>query len=280
LDKSINSLLGIVEGISVDSVINGAEIQYLNLWLDDHQEFRNRHPYQELLPVVQSAVHDGVLSSEEKDDIVWLCEKMRSTQYFSEATADLQRLHALLGGVASDGVISERELRGLSDWLSEHEHLKKCWPYEEVASLITGVLADKKITDVEHELLKEFFGEFVPILDDRTITSPKLVVKGALVGLCAVCPDITFSEKIFCFTGTSSKYTRAEFSNVIRNLGGEVANSVSTNLDYLIIGADGNPCWAFACYGRKVEKAIELRRAGAQLLLVHENDFHDAVSDM
>ena len=57
-------------------------------------------------------------------------------------------------------------------------------------------------------------------------------------------------------------------------------NSVSAKLDYLIIGADGNPCWAYACYGRKVEKAVDLRKTGSRLLLVHENDFHDAVADI
>ena len=70
-----------------------------------------------------------------------------------------------------------------------------------------------------------------------------------------------------------------EFSKLIKQLGGEVMNSVSAKLDYLIIGADANPCWAYTCYGRKVEKAVELRKSGARLILVHENDFHDAVAD-
>jgi len=33
LEKSINSLLGIIEGISVDSLINRTEVEFLNLWL-------------------------------------------------------------------------------------------------------------------------------------------------------------------------------------------------------------------------------------------------------
>lgn len=37
----------------------------------------------------------------------------------------------------------------------------------------------------------------------------------------------------------------------------------------------GNPCWAYACYGRKIEKAMELRKKGAQILIVHEADFLD-----
>jgi NAD-dependent DNA ligase len=279
LDKSINSLLGIIEGISVDSIINRTEAEFLSLWLKEHQEVKDRHPYNELLPVVESAISDGVLTVEEKQDILWLCERLRSTEFFDEITADIQRLHAVLGGIAADGAITEAELKGLSDWLSDHEHLRTCWPYEEVGSLITGVLSDKRIDSTEQKFLKEFFTEFVSILDSRTIVRPKLSVNGSVVGLCAVCPEIMFEDRTFCFTGTSYKYTRSEFSKLIKQLGGEVVNSVSGKLDYLIIGADGNPCWAYACYGRKVEKAVELRKTGSRLLLVHENDFHDAVAD-
>lgn len=280
LEKSINSLLGIIEGISVDSVINKAEVQFLTLWLDEHQELKNRHPYNELLPVVEHAIADVILTSEEKQDILWLCERLRSTEFFNETTADIQRLHAILGGIAADGAITETELHGLSDWLSEREHLATCWPYEEVGSLITHVLSDKKIDGAEQTLLKDFFTEFTSILDNRTIVSPSLTIDGRVAGLCAVCPAIEFPNRRFCFTGTSYKYTRVEFSTLIQQLGGEVVNSVSAGLDYLIIGADGNPCWAYACYGRKVERAVDLRKSGSRLLLIHENDIHDAVADL
>ena len=56
-------------------------------------------------------------------------------------------------------------------------------------------------------------------------------------------------------------------------------NSVSKKTNYLIVGDDGNPCWAYACYGRKVEKAINLRKEGAQIIIVHENDFWDEVEE-
>lgn len=51
-------------------------------------------------------------------------------------------------------------------------------------------------------------------------------------------------------------------------------------VNYLIVGAEGNPCWKFSCYGRKVEKAVELRKEGSRLLIIHELDFHDAVADL
>jgi hypothetical protein len=279
LEKSVNSLLGIVEGIVIDSSINSSEVSFLNLWLSEHADVQDRHPYTELIPVVQAAVEDGVLTQDEHDDIVWLCEKLRSTEFFDKTTADLQRLHAILGGIVADGVVSEAELRGLSAWLQEHEHLRTCWPYDEVDSLITGVLKDQKIDDEEHALLKEFFSEFTALMDDRTINSPVVSEGGSVVGLCAVCPEIEFTGSMFCFTGGSTRYTRATLAATVQRLGGEVTPNLNKQVRYLIIGADGNPCWAYACYGRKVEKAIELRRQGVRVLIVHENDFHDAVAD-
>jgi NAD-dependent DNA ligase len=247
--------------------------------LEEHRELRCAHPFNELVPVVHRALADGVLSADEKEDLLWLCERLRSTSYFDVATADVQRLHAILGGIAADRVIAEAELRGLASWLAAHEHLRTCWPYDEVDSLITGVLADQRIDPSEHDLLMSFFTEFVAICDDRTITNPQVASDSTVGGLCAVSPEIHFGGSTFCFTGASHKFTRSEFGKIVAELGGRVVPSVIKDLDYLVIGADGNPCWAYACYGRKVEKAVLLRKDGAHLMLVHENDFHDAVAD-
>lgn len=231
------------------------------------------------MPIIRAAIGDGILSSEERDDILWLCERLSSSEFYDRTTADLQRLHGIVGGIIADGVVTEDELRGLSEWLDDHEHLRTCWPYDEISSLITVVMADKKIDEQEQKMLKEFFSEFVQILDDRTIVSPSITEGAVLVGLCAVCPEIRFEGQKFCFTGSSNRSTRAELSALVKRLGGDVVGSLSNTVSYLVIGAEGNPCWAYACYGRKVEKAVALRKAGSRLVLIHENDFHDAVAD-
>lgn len=279
LEKSINSLIGIVEGIAIDQAVNAREIQFLNDWLAEHAEVANLHPYNELIPVLNTALADDVLTADERDDILWLCNKLRSTEFFDKVTADLQRLHAILGAILADGVITEDELVGLSAWLAEHDHLQRCWPYDEIHSLVVSVMADKKIDDQEQKMLRGFFSEFIAFLDDRTITAPPVEIDGNIVGLCAVCPDITLPGGVFCFTGASSRYTRNQLADVVRQAGGEFVDTVSKKVHYLIIGADGNPCWAYACYGRKVEKAVKMRKEGSRILIVHEHDFHDAVAD-
>lgn len=280
-EKSVNSLLGLLEGIAIDGKVTSGEIAILRLWIADHADVAERHPYRELIPPLAAAVSDGILAPEEREDLTWLCERLCSTAFFDMVTADLQRLHAVVGAIAADGQISTEELRGLSAWLSEHEHLKTCWPYDEIESLTTKVLSDGRIDADEHILLLHFFTEFLAVLDERTIVRP-VVFDGpekTIGALCSVAPAVTFPGSTFCFTGSSSKYKRSDFEFTVRKFGGEPIPNVTNKLNYLVIGAEGNPCWAFACYGRKVEKAAELRRKGVKVVILHENDFHDAVLD-
>jgi|688.fasta_scaffold116758_5 hypothetical protein len=278
-ERATNSLAGLLKGISIDQQINFTEIQFLHQWITEHSPFANYFPFTELLPKVIAAVADGVMTTDERHDVLWLCDRLRDGNYYDQVTANLQQLHGIVGGIASDRKINEAELRGLSNWLDEHDHLRTLWPYDEIESLVTGVLADKKISDEEHALLQEFFEQFTPLFDDRTIADPLIEKNGTLVGLCAVCPDIFFESSTFCFTGSSHRYTRAALEAQVSELGGRVSNLVTKKLRYLVIGGAGNPCWSYACYGRKVEQAVQLRKAGHSLLIIHENDFHDAVAD-
>jgi hypothetical protein len=53
--------------------------------------------------------------------------------------------------------------------------------------------------------------------------------------------------------------------------------NVNQKTNYLLVGSDGNPCWAFSCYGRKVEKAVEMRKEGYSIQIINENDFWKVV---
>ena len=73
--------------------------------------------------------------------------------------------------------------------------------------------------------------------------------------------------------------SRSKMQKTISSLGGIPVNTISRNTDYLIVGDHGNQAWAFSCYGRKVEKAIELRKGGHTIILIHEFDFNDILED-
>ena len=125
-----------------------------------------------------------------------------------------------------------------------------------------------------------YFNEFVNLTDAELTSKIKYEIADVTIsGICTVDPNINFTDKVFCFTGLSKRATRSDIEKQIKALGGVFSNNVTKSTDYLIVGDGGNPCWAFACYGRKVETAVGLRKQGHQISLVHEFDFWDFVED-
>lgn len=280
VDKAMHSLEGILKGIAVDNEINVQEVALLKRWCEEHSAFMGRHPLSEIYPIVRDALQDGIIDDEEKEDILWLCERFSTdNEFFDAITSDMQRLQGIMAGIAADGVIEEEEIRQLDSWLSTHDHLTGCWPYDELNSLITEVLKDGCIDDDEHDLLFLFFTDFLSLGDHKAIDTPIDQETMHLHGVCASCPEVAFPGQMFCFTGKSDKVSRDELSRIILELGGRFSRKITKSVDYLVVGAAGNPAWAFACYGRKVEVAMRLRKEGLHLLIVHENDFWDAVED-
>jgi NAD-dependent DNA ligase len=271
-EKALNSLLGVVEGITIDSLINQAEIQFLVNWMNEHRINEEQQPYKELIPLVAEVVSDGVITKEELLRIKRVCNMLAAHNYFSEQTADIQRLHTLLAGVAADQVISVEELTGVAQWLIDHSHLQNTYPYDEVLTKITTVLKHKVIDQHEHNELIKLFGEFVSMYDDKTITNPTVNENS----LCETNPQINFNG-LFCFTGKSSRYSRTDFKKLITELGGKVTDDITTRLNYLVIGDKGQPQWKFGSYGGKIDEAIKLKKNGHPILIIHEKDLHAAV---
>ena len=279
--KAFNSLRGIIDGISLDTKINQKEVDELERWCDNHEFLANRNPFNDLITNIQVIISDNIITEEEIKDMKWLCDKFEDGfDYYDRSTSDLQKLQGICHGILADGVVHDEEVTELRAWLQNHDHLSTYYPYDEISSLITEVLVDGEVDEDERVLLKKYFNEFVNLNDQELQEQIDDDVKDVkLGGICAVDPLITFEGNQFCFTGTSTRSSRSEISRLIEELGGKYVNSVSKKTNYLIVGDDGNPCWAYACYGRKVEKAINLRKEGAQIIIVHENDFWDEVEE-
>ncbi len=279
LDKVLNSLTGILEGITVDKMINPGELAELKHWCNLYRAYADKHPFNELLPILDSSLEDNYLSSEELEDIYWLVKQLRgSSTYYDVTSASLQRLHGLLHGVLADNVITGEELRGVQEWLEEFDFLKGVYPYDEIEGLLTAILADGIITAEERDMARAFFGEFVDTKASLNLSEPELrELKGRydIKGICAVAPEVTIPGSVFCLTGASARAQRNGIGALIEAAGGVFRDNVNRKTNYLVVGAAGNPCWAFSCYGRKVESAVELKKAGHRITILHENDLWD-----
>ena len=75
-------------------------------------------------------------------------------------------------------------------------------------------------------------------------------------------PEVVFDGKTFVFTGKFEYGERRECQTATRERGGvsDGKGTVGQFTDYLVIGSAGSPNWSSGKYGRKIEKAIVLRR--------------------
>lgn len=277
-DRDITELEGLIRGITLDGRIVPDEARALSAWCERPRNYCTT-AFLEVRVRVAEAVSDGILDMEERDDILYYCERFKSPNpFYSVATADMQQLHGILAGVAADGLVSREELEGLRDWMEAVENLKGTWPYDEIDTLITRVLSDGRIDAEEQKFLLAFTEGFLRSSNGLVLESPfqEELVRN---GICAVQPEVVFDRKKFCVTGSSPRASRRQIETVVTQLGGKAHPRVVKDLDYLVVAAERSLSWAFSCYGRKVEAAMELRRAGCRLSIVHETDFWDAASE-
>lgn len=284
IEKSLNTLKGIIHGITIDKKCNSVELDELDAWCDNNSFMEDKKPFNELIPLIHNSLEDNNLSQEEINDILWVCNKfLENKNFYDTMTSSIQSLQGIFHGILSDNVIENEEVLALNSWLDEHSYLSGFYPYDEINTLINSILDDGLITDDEKNVLKVFFSEFIDEGISTNIDFKEIEVLKqdyTLDGICATNPSIEFEGKVFCFTGASDKTTREGFSNIVTSLKGEFRNGVSAKTDYLIIGGAGNPCWAYSCYGRKVEQAISLRKKGKKVIIIHECDFWTSIEHL
>ncbi len=284
LHKAINTLRGLVAGITTDSKASQTEMAELIHWCELHSHLRNRHPFSEILPVVEAACEDNVLTEDESKDILWLCGNfVDDAGYYDQITSSIQFLAGLIHGVMADGTLLDTEIKAIRSWIQTNDYLAGVYPYDEINSLLSVILEDKVITSDERDQLMAFFSNLIEFQDSLNLNANEfesLRNRCKISGICATCPTIHFTNHTFCFTGEFQRGKRSDLERTVSELGGMCRSSVSKKTNYLVVGNLGNPCWAFACYGRKIEEAMALRKEGHSVIIVNETDFWDAADDV
>ncbi|WP_326983567.1 tellurite resistance TerB C-terminal domain-containing protein [Chryseobacterium sp. MYb264] len=273
-DKAINSLKGLLLGIISDDIIDAKEMRELRLWAQEHYDLVNRNPFREFMLLIENTASNEIPTKEAVEDLYWLCQKYEHDSiYYNGITSDLQLLQGIFHGILADGILSDEEIFKLDAWLSENKHLSSYYPYDEIRSLVSSVVEDGIITEEERAVLTAFIKQFVEIKNKEVADKiERDTININISGICAQNREIIFTNKTFCITGILNRGSRTELQKAIQDQGGISVNSISKKTDYLIIGSTNNACWTYSCYGRKVEKALELRKSGHTIILIHESD--------
>jgi len=186
---------------------------------------------------------------------------------------EVDELIGICKGLASDGVVNQGEAQFLHDWLKLSSEARDEWPGDLLFLRLESMLRDGRLDDREgRELL-----QFLVKASGGDATRVNAASLSAGLPLSTPQPKLEFPERKYCFTGRFVFGTREKCEAEVLSRGGDVLNGVDKGLDYLVIGVIGSRDWIHSSFGRKIEKAVRLQRAGLQLAIVSEEHFASAV---
>lgn len=139
------------------------------------------------------------------------------------------------------------------------------------------------------EVAEEEFEKYLGALESRDIVKGNDAIKSFRSLLDSACneinlkkiwdnPEIEYQGKTFCFTGVFDYGSRKKCETVVTEKDG-IIGKVNLGLDYLIVGSDTSKSWAHQNYGRKIERALEIKhQRGDRPYIVHESDWIKSLS--
>jgi hypothetical protein len=289
VERALHSLEGILLGITLDQALHKKGVEYLCAWMRAHEYLVDLEPLSSIASGLREVIDHGVLRSDFYRDLLWTIKTWStSNPYYDDVTADMQRLHGIMAGVAADDALTDNEMKGIQRWADDHHDLAGHWPYDDLIHHLHDVLEDGILHPEKREIALKFLREFggepseLPVNHDshKEKRLPWLrsqnPIMTTLSGICEKNPVIEFEQRNFCFTGKARSGPRAELETHVVLRGGVIVGVVRS-LHYLVIGSNSNPCWAYATYGRKVESVMHLRESGSEILIINEDDFLKAI---
>ena len=175
-------------------------------------------------------------------------------------------LVGFLTGVASDGILNDQEVEALSSWLNRNESIRDKWPASVVVNRLNHILEDGLITEEERQDLLNT----VQKITGTDSSSPAVTYEASTEVWEDDVDEVTIAGSVFCLAGEFVSGDRNHMDTNLRLRGAETSPNVNKEVDFLVIGTLASRDWLYTSHGRKIEKAILLKRKGAKILVITE----------
>lgn len=169
----------------------------------------------------------------------------------------IDELIGICRGIIADNATNMQEAQFLLKWIEANSQVAEHYPFNILYNRISEMLKDGILDNEEQKELMETMAELTGgdiICDDADIDS-----MSSTLPLCKPSPSIVIEGASFVFTGIFTTGPRKQLSELVIELGGIIHDGVKKDTDFLVIGDIGSQDWAHSSFGRKIEKAIELR---------------------
>jgi NAD-dependent DNA ligase len=181
----------------------------------------------------------------------------------------IDQLVGLCIGILSDGEVNEKEAEYFNQWLRTHAPLEPVWPFTDIISRLDRIYADGICDAEEQEEMREIMSALCGIQRESRPASGEQ--HSTTLPLDNPPPKVLFEDKRFHITGKFAFGSRTKVIETINRLGG-TALDVTPNRDanYLVVGVFASQMWANTSFGRKIERAVELRESGSGIAIIGE----------
>jgi hypothetical protein len=269
--KAIYSLKGILQGVVADTTLNTMEALYLNTWLLDSKALRDDPDARSLLGLIDDALADGKFTAEELDDLNALITCIIEFRSFEDVTASdyLNEFLGLISGIVADDQINADEFSYLHEWLNKHIDLVDDATVRSVATKMVEFSALKQATPSDEEALLSFLKQTAGIRFLETGAADAHPMDHIADSI----ESMDHERAAMCFTGVFNTGTRKEVEAIAIKLGATPRKDPSKSIHYVVIGSQVSPDWKHTSFGRKIQKAIELRDVGHPLIILTEQEW-------
>lgn len=180
---------------------------------------------------------------------------------------DIDDLLGICKGVVADNEVNRSELEYIQRWIVDHPHLSDCWPCDQLARRISHVTRGERYDEHEASEILLFLKKLVGPRPDLPSASPE---RATALPFDSPEPEIDFLDRSFCFSGTFLFGSRESCWKATQSRGGFIRRNITQELNYLVVGSLRSVGWIHSSYGRKIERAVDLRGERGTPLIVSE----------
>jgi len=190
------------------------------------------------------------------------------------ASRQIDELIGLARGIAADGIVSVAEAQVLHDWLVAAQSVIDQPLVRDLLKRVDAVLRDNQV-DAEEA------SDLLSILKQLTESPGGAgeLLRSTTLPLDNPQPDLSFSGKIYCFTGTFVFGQRKACEEAVSRKGATCA-ALTQKTDFLVVGTYVTESWKHSAFGNKILHASEWRERGIPIAIVSEEHWTRFVRDV
>jgi NAD-dependent DNA ligase len=188
----------------------------------------------------------------------------------------IDQLSGICSGILADGTVTDTEAKFFAEYVRKFAAYEPVWPFTDILARVEQVFRDGVCDEEECEELKQAMEALCGHVEQCNPSE----TYSATLPLNSPAPNpIVFADRSFVITGRFAYGTRRKVFATISGLGGVVDDSPPTrHTKYLVIWTFASRDWANTNYGRKIERAVELRQSGSGISIISEEHWKRFVS--